>query len=651
MTDRFTQKIIDTVTSGELPSADLADAAARVEAAREKARQRAERFGLPYQEPKLYDVISSSEAKRLALQREPGQRTGFDVLSDEQAEKRKARAERFGYEFDFKAEAAKAAGLNDEEIRLRAERRERAAKFGIDDELDIAIAKAALEALVDGSPSPKAAAAAGDSGSSSSSSAAGGDDEAAMTDSSAAGANSTSDTSDGNQMATEEAEEPLPPPTPRPAAIHLRVHKYLPAASGDIIAYFAEAGYRPSFIEWLNGRMVNVLFEDAATARRALEAMSEQVPKVKSVAPVDPAWRVCLKPLVKQRTDKYAVAGSQITVYLRPATSHDDKRIVGGTSGPRTHGTYSEGGEYSLAKAKATGGGSDNRQQQGFTSSYDEYRLGGGSGGSSSEAPKGLSIVKPDGTAYTPPPAPAPVMRGRGSSSLLPKSALSSDIGRVTSHVAEALRRAADDVYTNKLLPGDPSLPPPVPSPTSSGSGNGGGSNTISIVKRSSSSSAEGGISVVKKGASTTTSIPRLSGGKRGRGRDYGDVNDDDAEETEGRLGLEEADFGGLKVEVTFKGRGKTKFGRKKQRSSGGVDESATQQHGDDGSASAAAAGDASMGAPSSSSSAAYVAPSSSSGDDDDIEALLADAAAAKEAVIASGHAFDAEGALGLDDL
>lgn len=273
----------------------LGDAAARLEDARRRNRDRAARFGTAFQEPNAFAVLGRTDARRLLSQHEPGLTTGFSTTSEDQEEKRRARAAEYGLPvFDYAAEPAKAAGLGDAELRLREARRARAAKFGAVDDLDVAVATAAAAALAD---APNVGPAAGEA---------------------------------------------------RPEALHVRVFKYLPAATRDIRDYFRE--FRPSFVEWLNGVSVNVVFEDAHTAARALASLSEAIPRVPGVPEVHDCWRIALKPIVKRQTDRYAPSGSKTTLYLRAATDRDVKELADKSAGPRSQGTHSADGAYALGK-------------------------------------------------------------------------------------------------------------------------------------------------------------------------------------------------------------------------------------------------------------------------------------------------------------
>jgi hypothetical protein len=277
------------------PSFDLKGAAEKINLEAEKRKKRAERFGTSFSgvvNPFSVDSIDRTEAKRLALQKEPGLVTGVDVFTEEAKSAALLRAERFGtVPFSYANEPAKAAGLSEVEVEIREARRERAARFNKQDELDIAIATAANLALNN-------AAEAGD------------------------------DLMEGSTLYHK---------------LHIRAYKYLPASSKDLISYFSSLSMRPSFIEWLNGISANVIFEDAETAKRAFESFAEPIPVVENVPAVDPKWRVCLKPLIKQKTDKYAPAGSETTIYVRFATEADTRDRAGVSLGPRSQGTFSRG--------------------------------------------------------------------------------------------------------------------------------------------------------------------------------------------------------------------------------------------------------------------------------------------------------------------
>jgi hypothetical protein len=66
------ERVFAAVDAGSLPSAELAEPAARVEAAREAARARAAKFGLPYKEPPLFDARSDKRPDGLTVRIDTG---------------------------------------------------------------------------------------------------------------------------------------------------------------------------------------------------------------------------------------------------------------------------------------------------------------------------------------------------------------------------------------------------------------------------------------------------------------------------------------------------------------------------------------------------------------------------------------------------
>jgi hypothetical protein len=133
----------------------VADAAKPIQDLREKQQARSLRLGIP-SVPLTSSAIAAvgtiTKEAYLALTRSApeGSATfsGIDVSGEEERQRAAKRAERFGIAtFDYAKERQRDAGLSEEAIRLRAERRERAARFGQSDPLDIEIAKAAFLAL------------------------------------------------------------------------------------------------------------------------------------------------------------------------------------------------------------------------------------------------------------------------------------------------------------------------------------------------------------------------------------------------------------------------------------------------------------------------------------------------------------------------
>lgn len=307
-------------------SAALTEAAEKVRKEQEKAKARAERFNLPYVEPDIrqLNILTKTEYMRLISQSKPGEVTGFDPTAAAEQEKRTARAARFGTTvFSYDKERLLSAGFTEDAINLRQTFRDRAAKYKQASAIDIAIAKAAVAALGAASESTE---------------------EAVRM--------SSMEDTDGTIVASSTVssfvkEEAIV----RPDALHMRAYEYIPASDEDIRAFCSPL--RPAYIEWLNGSSLNIIFEDTGTASRAIELLSEPIPIVPDVPPVLDSWRFCPKPLIKQKSNQYAPAGAETTVYLRFATNLDTKERAPRTRGARSQGTFSKHGLFSQRAVNA----------------------------------------------------------------------------------------------------------------------------------------------------------------------------------------------------------------------------------------------------------------------------------------------------------
>lgn len=183
--------------------------------------------------------------------------------------------------------------------------RARAKRFNIPCAEDVKVAEEAAKALVDDDVAPVIS--------------------AIEKDKAAAGA-SAEEAKDGSVDASS--------PTLRKDTIHLRTAEYLTASQEDIQDYFSEFG--ASWIEWLNGKSVNVIFEDEFSAKRAFESLGEPIPKADGVPEISPVWRASVRKMVKKRTDRYGLAGAETSIFLRFATDRDTKERAKRTAGPRT---------------------------------------------------------------------------------------------------------------------------------------------------------------------------------------------------------------------------------------------------------------------------------------------------------------------------
>jgi hypothetical protein len=94
----------------------LREIIAKVELAREDAKIRAERFGHAYKEPRWETYLTKKEILRLLRQKSAGFVAGIDMASQEEADKRQQRAERFGKI----APSARASALTGTEVNPRS---------------------------------------------------------------------------------------------------------------------------------------------------------------------------------------------------------------------------------------------------------------------------------------------------------------------------------------------------------------------------------------------------------------------------------------------------------------------------------------------------------------------------------------------------
>ena len=370
------------------PPSEFDDAAKKILDLKAKQALRAARFNIPEKpltSSAIAQVGSISKDAYLTLTRSAPEGTatisGIDVAGDDERARALKRAERFNItSFDYATERQREAGLSEEAIRLRAERRERAARFGRSDPLDLEIAKAAFLAL----------------GSARSSQTTGtiiegiesikevkdedenmkddkietikeGDDT--TTSSSSSSSSTLVDVLTSTELSLGASTSNVDIGIRRPNVLHIRSYKYLPASTADIEAFFSPL--RPTLVEWLNGDSLNLIFQDEATAKRALELNSEPIPICPEVESVHPEWRICLKPLVKMKTDKYAPEGAETTVYLRFATSIDTKANAVKTRGARSQGTYSKEGLFSKKAIQKD----VNAARRGQLASYDRAPL------------------------------------------------------------------------------------------------------------------------------------------------------------------------------------------------------------------------------------------------------------------------------------
>ncbi|KAA0150118.1 hypothetical protein FNF29_05558 [Cafeteria roenbergensis] len=342
------------LAKADMSSAAIREIVAKIQDSRASARARAARYGEPYTEPRWESFLTKKELLRLVRQQRQVHESGIDMASEEEAERRAKRAAVFGAaapsaraatltgqpvdprdpasmrraaEAVREAEAkrlggsamatvsavefaAKAAEEAAQDPRREEERRRRAARFNTALPEDKEKAEAAAEALL---RLPGEA--------------------AGSRDLEAVRARWTEEqVMEGAAM--------LGGGGDRPEAVHVVANGYIRAGDRDVFKLFD--GYRPSFVEWLNSETLNVVFETADDAARALNAIGRPIPSAPGVPSVPAVWREAERPLVKGKSDKWARKGATTRVWLRPATADDVESKAVSTAGARTHGLLGE---------------------------------------------------------------------------------------------------------------------------------------------------------------------------------------------------------------------------------------------------------------------------------------------------------------------
>eukprot|EP00887_Chlorella_sp_A99_P005449 scaffold1.g5449.t1 len=247
----------------DFPEEEAAQAEkSRLEEEREKHRARAAKFGVEYREPAETRRDLRLEMRRERLQR-PGFATGFDFLSEEEVAKRAARAARFGGAAGGGLDWQPPAGPSEDEEKRKA----RAERFGTEYQPP---------------------------------------DETGLMD-----------------VDLFEARKDVSLTVPRrPEAVHVYGVDLL--STKDVLSYFTD--YGPTFCEWINDSSCNVLFADAATAKRAVVGLGkplppEDSPDLQGLDAADPANIVFLW----HKGSDLRKAGSDIPLIFRIATVEDVK--------------------------------------------------------------------------------------------------------------------------------------------------------------------------------------------------------------------------------------------------------------------------------------------------------------------------------------
>ena len=263
----------------------------------QKARSRAKKFGIPYKEPNPHAFLNWSKTKRLRANPQKGFATGLDVMSPEEQEKQRKRAERFGTTALKRGRDADAEGLLNEDEQ----------QMDTMEDAPLAITEAwDNEALVrqHRTDPPKNLWV-------------NRPDDAVFEDEDYA-------MEGGSTKLTEEK-------------IHifsLDWSAFKQIRTDDIIAYFSS--YGPSYVEWLGELSCNVHFEDKFSAARALHGLSQPImspPPEEVFATFEDGtdapdfgsmgWSFCQRPISKLSNDRYGRRGTTARILMRVATSAD----------------------------------------------------------------------------------------------------------------------------------------------------------------------------------------------------------------------------------------------------------------------------------------------------------------------------------------
>ncbi|GAX17184.1 hypothetical protein FisN_10Lh031 [Fistulifera solaris] len=261
----------------------------------QKARARAEKFGLPYKEPPSF--LPWSQQRRLRANPKAGFHTGLDLSNPDEKAKQDARRKRFGTALD---EMEKSDDVTLEKKTIPIEQAWDKENFARGQRLD---------------PPPTLW-------------------KVPRPDTSAI------HPSEGF------IREKVEPPRLTPEKIHIFSidwAAFKQIRTDDIMAFFSI--YGPSYVEWLGDLSCNVLFQDRFSAARALENLSQEIPSpppdtleasrryvhtMSDEDMVDPptdlgamGWRLCKSMLRKISTDRHGQRGTTARLLMRPATSLD----------------------------------------------------------------------------------------------------------------------------------------------------------------------------------------------------------------------------------------------------------------------------------------------------------------------------------------
>lgn len=262
-----------------------------------KAKARAIKFGIPYKEPNPEAFLDWSKAKRLRSNPQQGFATGIDMMSPEEQERQRARAERFGIntakrERDNEADDH---GYQNED------------QMDAVEDLPLAMAEAwDNEELVrqHRTDPPK---------------------ELWVSPPEDA----VEEENDRDMFDS----EPIKLTEEKIHIFSVDWSAFKQIRTDDVLAHFSAFG--PSYVEWLGEISCNVHFLDKFSSARAMQGLSQPIlspPPDEVVARFEDittpdfgrmGWRFCLRPMRKVANDRYGRRGTTARILMRVATTAD----------------------------------------------------------------------------------------------------------------------------------------------------------------------------------------------------------------------------------------------------------------------------------------------------------------------------------------
>jgi hypothetical protein len=263
----------------------------------QKAKARAIKFGIAYKEPNPEAFLAWSKVRRLRSNPQHGFATGIDVLSPEEQERQRARAERFGINPAKRVRDAERdePGYEHQNHMDTTEDLPLAAAEAWDNEELVRQHRTDPPMELWLSPPEDAV-----------------------------------EEENGRDMCDS---EPMKLTEEKIHIFSVDWSAFKQIRTDDVLSYFSAFG--PSYVEWLGEISCNVHFLDKFSAARAMQGLSQPVsspPPDEIVARFQDTlapdfgrmgWRFCLRPVRKVANDRYGRRGTTARILMRVATTVD----------------------------------------------------------------------------------------------------------------------------------------------------------------------------------------------------------------------------------------------------------------------------------------------------------------------------------------